>query len=56
MRQEARGSRLVRRATQVQARELQLAAGDGIGVVVLLLTHEHEPTGPRPALQHGAGA
>lgn len=46
MRQKARGRRLVRRATQVQARSQQLAAGDGRGVDVLLVTHGRSLAGP----------
>jgi hypothetical protein len=39
MRPDGRKSRSVRRATQVQARKRQLAAGDGYRDDVLLLTH-----------------
>jgi hypothetical protein len=51
MRQKARGSRSVRRATQVQARTKQLAAGDGVRDDVLLVTHGHTVAGPPTAGQ-----
>ncbi len=40
MRPKARAGLVVRRATQVQARNQQLAAGEGRDDDVLLLTHE----------------
>ena len=45
MRPKARASLVVRRATQVQARRLQLAAGEGRNDYLLLLTHEKSLAG-----------
>lgn len=47
MRPKALESRLLRRAAQVQARNQQLAAGDGWNDVVLQLTHASRVAGPR---------
>src|SRR5690606_28378344 len=47
------GSRSVRRATQVQARKRQLAAGDGFGDDVLALTHGGRLAGPVASGQMG---
>lgn len=53
MRPKARSSRLLRRATQVQARTQQLAAEDGRDDDLLLVTHVMSlagpPAGPQPA-------
>lgn len=51
MRPKALGSRLVRRAAQVQARNQQLAAEDGRNDVVLLLTHGGRLAGAQRAGQ-----
>jgi hypothetical protein len=47
MRPMARSSRLARQASQVQARNQQLAAEDGWNDVVLLLTHAGRLAGVR---------
>jgi hypothetical protein len=56
MRPRALESRLLRRAAQVQARSQQLAAGEGKGVHVLLLTHTRRLAGRPNDAQCRAGS